>query len=251
MDIRNYIARVERSYDYKIKTVCPLDDDAMGRVESVMVKYHPLKLGEPRKLMWQKAPLDFRNIEAAEIHVVEVSTLLPASGYVLTKELQIALGVPEGFVVVRGANDPTEIEDQVMATRAEMDEEAEKKGEQKGAVLDAPHYEDAAEIPGSAFYGDAYNRRLMGYLKKVEDERRPQPIDAPNAPFKWLDVQGKDLPPQDPGPTLGREDGPVGGEGDHKIAPMGNVQDVARSYTRLYQKAGKTFVKATNLGSKK
>lgn len=251
MSIRSYIAQVERAYHYKIKTVCPLDDDAMGRIETVLMKYHPTKLGKPRKLMFQKAPLDFSRIEAAEIHTVEVETMLPMSGSVLTMEIQLALGLPKGFVVVRTPNDPIEIENEIMADRAEMDAAAEEKGETKGAVLDLPNYEEVVEIPGSDLYGDAYNRRLMGYLKKVEDDRRPEPIDAPNSPFKWLDVKGTDEAPKDPGPTLGSETGPVAGAADDRISPHGNIQDAARSYSRVYAKSGKSYVKTTTLGDGK
>lgn len=95
MNLKHYIAETERTYTYKLKTICQLDDYAMDRIEQVCLKYQPIDISRPRKLMMQKAPLDFNNVDAAEVWVVDFEFGLPVSSYVLGEEIRYALGARE------------------------------------------------------------------------------------------------------------------------------------------------------------
>lgn len=243
MDIRHYIAQAEKTYSYRIKTVFPLTDDVMGRIEQLILKYKPLDLGSPRKTMFQKAPLDFPTVQGAEVYMLDIELGLPCSGVVLARELTQALGVPDKFIVVRGENDPTELETERMVAKAEMDETAEKAGETPGARLDLPGYDEVEAQDGSELYGDKYNRRFLGHLKAVEDERiEAMKLKNTPAPFGWLDVKADPEVPTDPGPTIGME---AGKEND-QIGNRGNLDNARQKYTRLYQKQGKTYVKRSD-----
>lgn len=240
MSIRHYIAQAEKTYTYRIKTVVPLTDDAMGRIERVILRYQPLDLGSPRKTMFQKSPLDFPTVPAAEVHMVDVELGLPASGYVLAREITQALGLPEKFVVVRGENDPTELETERLAAKGDMDEAAAKAGETPGALLDLPNYDEAESKDGSELYGDKYNKRFLGYLKGVEDERNEaMKLKNTPSPFGWLDMPKSDVA-DDAGPTIGTE----AGKEDEDLSNKGNLDNDRKKYTRVYQKQGKTFVKS-------
>jgi len=72
MRIQKYLAEVEKSYHYRIKTIVPLDDDKMGRIEHAILKYNPLSLSQPKKTIIQKNPLDFPSIVASEVYIVDV-----------------------------------------------------------------------------------------------------------------------------------------------------------------------------------
>jgi hypothetical protein len=246
MGIHRYLAQTERTYSYRIKSVLPLkdNDDALGRVEKAILKYLPVKMAEPRKLMFQATPQDFPFIENAEIHVLDIELSLPASLRVLTAEIAKSLGVNEKFLVVRGDNDPMENESQASTAKSEMDEES---GDKQAALLDMPNFEEAAEteIKGEDLYGDAYNRRLMGYLKKIEAEKKPEIVDSANSPFDWLKMPKSDVA-ADEGPSLGSEDGAVAGKAEDMISQYGNLDDDRKTYTRAYQRKGGTYVKTKN-----
>lgn len=237
MSLRQYIANVERTYNYRIKTVVPMTDDVMGRIEHAILKYQPHHLGKPRRTMFQSAVLDFPTVQNAEVYMVDCELGLPASPRVLADEIRKLIGLPEKFVIVRGENDPLEIRAQEAEERAKMDEE--EGDTEKGALLNLPGYEEAEGASGEAFYGDKYNRGLLGYLKKVEAEKADKrKVDAPNAPFKWLDLPKSDVA-DDEGPTIGTENT----ESNNSVSTVGNLDDEKKPFARAYQRQGKTFVK--------
>lgn len=238
MNLRQYIFNAEKTYSYRIKTVVEMNDDLMGRIERVILKYQPLEMSSPRKTMMQKTPLDFPTVPVAEVHMVDVELGLPASAAQLQMELVKALGLPEKFVVVRGDNDPLEAQNNAIEAGLAMDE-AEKDAK-PGALLDLPNYEEGEE-PGKELYGDAYNKRFLGYLNKIDAERREaMKKDSPNSPFKWLDMPKNDIA-DDEGPTIGSEN--AGENGDERVSGEGNLDDNKKTYTRAYQKQGKVYVK--------
>lgn len=244
MRIQKYLAEVEKSYHYRIKTIVPLDDDKMGRIEHAILKYNPLSLSQPNKTIIQKNPLDFPSIVASEVYIVDVELGLPASAYVMQQELRMALGIPEDFIVVVAPNDP--IENQTIAANAkrEMDKEARNEGASRAALMADPHYSEAPEIDPHKYFGDEFNRRLLGYLKRVEEERKEaMKIDAPHPLIRWKDMPKSDVP-ADPGPTIGTSDGEMA-----ETAPQGNFDDDKKTYRRLYQRNGNVYVKARSADS--
>src|SRR4051812_48767558 len=113
MDLKKYIAESERSYNYRLKTIVELDDDAMDRIERIAMKYQPLSLSRPRATMLQSNPLDFTNISeipVTQVWIVDMELALPVSSYALGQEIRRSLACHERYVIVRGANDPTEVE---------------------------------------------------------------------------------------------------------------------------------------------
>lgn len=238
MDIRHYISQVEKTYHYRIKTVVPLTDDAMGRIERVILKYQPHDLSAPRKTLFQKNPLDFPTVPAAEVHIVDVALGLPASSFNLAREIKDALGVPDKFVVVRGENDPTELETESRNAKNEMDEAAAKEGAVPGALLDLPHYEEIESKDGAAYYGDDYNKRFLGYLKQVATEREEEAAKRA-APALYQTLKAAPDVEADAGPSIGSE-APV--END-ELSGKANLDNDRKTYSRVYQKQGNTYVK--------
>ena len=240
MDIRKYISEVEKTYTYRIKTVIKLDDDAMGRIESAIMKYQPIKLSAPKKTMLQKNPLDFPTVQNAEVYIVDIELGLPASAYVLSQEVRLFLAAPEKFVVVRGDNEPLENETEALIAKNDLDLAAKEEGAVRGAMLNLPNYDEAEPVESTDYYGDQYNRRFLGYLKKVETERtEASKIETPNQKFGWLNMPKSDVE-ADAGPTIGTAEP---GERNPKLSSQGNVDDDNKSYARIYMKKGNTYVK--------
>ena len=170
---QDYISANHREYHIRIKTVSPLDDEAMEYIERVLQKYVPIDITAPIKTIMQKHPLDFQDIRNAEVWIVDVVTELPASAYVLQQELKLALALPEKYIVVRAANDPLEVETQRINANAEIDMEAMEQGLSPASRLSTHEsYDDdeLAELDQPA-YGDEYNKRFLEVLAQVAEER--------------------------------------------------------------------------------
>lgn len=240
VNLRDYLARAERTYNYRIKAVIPLNDAVMDVIERLLAPYLPKKIGRINKTIFHKNPLDFQNVVAgAEVYSVDVTLGLPISGYAIGTEITRALKIPDKFVIVRGENDPTELETERLNAIAEMDEEAEKEGLTPEALLNHGDYPEVAEKSGDEYYGDEYNNRLLSYMKKNQDEREKAAIKPPK-PFEYLT-------PKSDADTTDFNDGhegvkPATTAGER---PAGTLDDVRRLAKRLYRdNNGETKVKS-------
>lgn len=178
----HYLAESAKVYKYRVKSIAPIDDHFIATLKEALFKYDVKSVSKPKKLMAQKAPLDFKAFTMAEVYILDIETAVPASSYVLAIELREALQLSDSFLVVRGENEPIEIE-------AQKIEEIHKDDEHK-AVLDNPNYE-GEEQPKEVAYGDSYNKKFLNYLaqKKAETEAQTVPaieeIKKTNK-FSWL-----------------------------------------------------------------
>jgi len=237
MSLKQYIAETERTYTYRLKTIVPLDDYAMDRIERICMKYQPLDISRPRKTLLQKNPLDFTNIDAGEVWIVDLEFGLPASGYVLGQEVRHALGVPENHVIVRGSNDPTEVESERLNAADEIGEEAKEKGLKPSGLLTDPTYSEVT--PAADLYGKVHNEKFLDYLRTVQKEREEKSkVDAPNPLFKWMDMPKQET--EDEGlynadipdaPRLGKAGD---GKPDEGVSDKGILTDRKRTYKRQY-----------------
>lgn len=170
---KDYISENHREYHVRIKTVSPLDDEAMKYIERVLQKYVLIDMSAPIKTIIQKHPLDFQDIRNAEVWIVDVVTELPASPYVLQQELKLALALPEKYIVVRAANDPLEVETQRINANAEIDMEAMEQGLSPASRLSTHESYDDDELGelDQPAYGDEYNKRFLEVLAQVAEER--------------------------------------------------------------------------------
>ena len=245
--LRDYLAQTTKTYNYRIKAVVPLNDAVMDVIERLLARYIPQKIGRVQRTIFHKNPLDFPNVNGAEVFSVDITLGLPISGYVLGKEITDILKIPEKFVIVRGENDPTELETARLNAVAEMDEEAEKEGLVPDALLSHTDHPEANFKDGDEFYGDKYNGRLVGYMKKIQIEREKAAI-VPPRPFAYLE-------PKDTDPTRkvtndfndgheGLKPATIGNEAPLDTGPNGTLDDVRKLARRLYKNSkGETEVK--------
>lgn len=260
MNILDYIEKTERRYDYRIKALIPLDDAALDCIERVIMKYEPLDMGRPNKTIIQARPMDFPQMESAEVWMVDVGLGIPASAAILRQEIAKAFHANEevgkliragnvkldDIFVVRGANDPLEAQGEDCEARCAQDEEADKKGLKRGALLSTTA--DMPEVPDidpTKYYGDAYNGRLVSYLRKVAAEQaEARKVDAPAPLFRWMDMPKPEAvdggtPPAD---NVSRGEALAPG-----LAPTGNFDTDTRRLARVYDGKGGKTVLATDL----
>lgn len=201
MDFKQYLAEAERRYYFRIKTVVPLSDKEMTRIELALAKYQPFEISAPAKTILQKHPMDFKDLENAEVWIVDAVLGLPASPYILQQDIRQNLNIPEKYVVVRSENDPLELQGEDAIAIDELHAEAEKNGLRQAALLTDPNYAEFNEPDGGSAYGDRQIAGLLGYLEQIRKERSEERTDPPNPLFNWLD-----MPENDQGPSQDETD---------------------------------------------
>lgn len=248
--LRKYLT--EQTYHYRVKTVVELDDVAMAHIERAVAKYVPVNISPVMKTIYQRHPLDFTGIDHGEVFIVDLEFEYPASAYVLQQELRFALNIPEKFIVVRGDNDPLEMETQRLNAKNDLEAEAELKGLKKDALLNHGDYPEAEKVEAKDYYGDEYNARLSAYLKKIADERDNEVVAA-NAPrpFEWLEREPKqDLTDYNAHIPGHKPSNPK--EIKDNTSAVGTIKDTAKPYADVYSKGSKkkVIVKSGDLDKK-
>lgn len=232
MKIEDYIKH--RTYHFRIKTIVPVEDDTVDRIERALAKYDIVDISRPRKTIFQSQPLDFSFMESAEVYIIDVEVEMPASAYVITQELRVALGIPEKYIVVRGDNDPLELQTERLNANLALNDEAKREGLENASHLEASENQEA-EDRGELYYGDSYNSRLMHYLKAIQEKGADARKDDPL--FSWMNNREE----QDFNDGYRIEDD---GALPH-VSPHGNLDDENRTVNRLFRdKTGKTVIKS-------
>lgn len=177
----HYLAESTKIYKFRVKTVAQIDDKFISDLKEILFKYDVKSVSQPKKLMAQKLPLDFHNFPMAEIYIVDIEIGVAASSYVLAVELRGAMGLQDDMLVVRGDNEPVELE-------AQKIEEIHK--DDIVALLQQPNYEEADQ-PKEVAFGDAYNKRLLDYLAQQKANTENQKVPAieeikKDSKFSWL-----------------------------------------------------------------
>jgi hypothetical protein len=185
MELKQYLTEAEKQYHLRLKTIIPLDDEVMDKIEACVAKYNPLTISSPKKTILQQVPLDFPNVTAAEVYIVDMSFGLPAAPHVLRADIRKVLDAPENYVFVRTQNEPGEIETARLNALADMELEADRRGLKPADVLSDPHYSEA-DHDAPELYGSNYNAALLDYLGKIETERHEAVTRVEQAPFHWL-----------------------------------------------------------------
>jgi hypothetical protein len=202
MSFLKYLSESEKTYKYRIKTVAVdlSESQILDRIEYYLQRFKLVDLSRPFKTILQKVPLDFPNVTNAEVFMLDIETAFPLSSYVAAQELRNLLGIPENMLVVRGVNEPIEIETSMLNQKQEVADAAEKKDLEPASLLgtDPVYPENEQTADAQNYYGDSYNSRFLATLQDIEDERKPTKFDPPSALFKWLDMpKTSDEPVQD------------------------------------------------------
>lgn len=235
MNFRDYLAESQKTYKYRLKSVTDFtDEDTFSRIENYLQRYKLLDMSLPFKTMIQKTPLDFPEFSNVEVFMIDFETAFPLSSYVASEEIRTLLNIPGGMVVIRGANEPIEIETKLIDQKAEVNDKAAEKGMKPASLLgvDSQYPKSEQGIDGQNYYGNSYNSRFLETLKDIEDSRKPEKFDAPQPLFSWLNMPKNPLEPvQDDANFNSDIDNPKVEKEDKdamEVAPTGNfsTQDV-------------------------
>lgn len=185
-----YLSENKKVYKFRIKTVTPLDDDIKEQIYDYLSKYDIKSMSDIRKSIIQREPLEFKDILYAEVYSIDVILNMPVSSYILIQELRSLLNIPEKYIVVRGENEPIELESQNLSAKQDIKEIKQKQDlSSLGLMSTGSEYPEAREF--EVAYGDKYNNLLLTYLSNISSEREykianPDGSIVKQKMFSWL-----------------------------------------------------------------
>jgi hypothetical protein len=195
MALQKYIEDAAKQYSFRLKAVVPIDDTAMDRIEMVLAKYDLLTISKPYKTIVQRAPLDFPQLRAAEVYILDLTLGLPVAPHILKNDIRDVLNAPEDSIVLRTRSEPGEIESENLNALADIAVEAERRGLKPAALLNDTAYDDADPMDSEhQLYGNGYNSAFLSHLQSVRQERDDLRQRVANAPFQWLDLPDRKDP---------------------------------------------------------
>lgn len=183
-----HLMESDREYHFRIKSIEPLTAEMMERLERVLSKYELRDISGPTKTIIQEHPLDFYDIQNAEVYIVDATVGVPQSSYILQQELRANLHISENSLVVRGDNEPLETETQRRQMDAKIRDEADKKGLTKASLLDTNEIYPESEysVDGESFYGDEYNSKFLNTLAQISATRKEGIEEPAKGLFDWM-----------------------------------------------------------------
>lgn len=195
MALKQYIEDAAKQYSFRLKAVVPIDDAAMDRIEMVLAKHDLLTISKPYKTIVQRSPLDFPQLRAAEVYILDITLGLPVAPHILKNEIRDILNAPEDAIVLRTRSEPGEIETENLNALADIAVEAERRGLKPAALLGDTAYDDADPVDSdNLLYGNGYNSAFLAHLQMVRQEREDLRQRVANAPFQWLDLPDRKDP---------------------------------------------------------
>ena len=253
---KTLLAESQNEYHYRMKTVVPVDDDRMDHIERLLKRYQLLNINKPEKVDSKTDILSFRDIENAEVYMVDFVIGLPMSAYILQQELRAALSLPEKFIVVRADNEPIEVLSSQNILMRKLDAKAKEEGHpEPGSLLSTDRfYLDAEQPLVSDVYGDKYNMKLLNLLSKIAAERKNQTFQTSSDLNDVAEIMKTSREPnQDTEDFNARFDTPkpvskakAGADepiSSHYVAPDGNFDDDTKRYFKVTRdSAGRRFV---------
>jgi len=243
---KHYLLESNREYHYRIKTVVEMNDDRLDRVERLLQKYNLMDISNPKKTLMQRHPLDFQDLDHAEVWIVDVVTGLPVSAYILQQEIRTVLEISETFVIVRTDNDPLEVETEMRNAIDDINDQGKKLGLDKNTLMNTTGYLDSEMgLDGKTFYGDEYNNKLRDYLANISATRKPEVKSSPLFDF----VKGNEKPENADANDFNKDikDAPKSvpwwermsdidfNDVEKKVSPEGNFDDDFRTYSRTFK----------------
>lgn len=187
-DFKTILTEAHKEYPVRIKSVSTITKEMFSNLEKFLKKYRVQEISEIKKTMLQANPLDFGDIGAFEVYIVDAVLGLPISSYVLQQELSTLWSLPEKQVVVRNAYEGMEqLTDQINRLGA-IDAEAQDKKLEKGSLLSTSSEYNPGEthIPGELIAGQEYVDNFKDYLSKVEATRKSQLYPSNQGLFTWV-----------------------------------------------------------------
>jgi len=122
---KEYLAEAVQENPIRIKIACDVTDDMMDIIERELERYDIVSINKPVKTIMQEHPLDFgTKVRNAEVYIIDAIVNMPISHETFRRNLSDKLAIAYETVVVKGPNDPIEIEQEAEVQRQTADSES-------------------------------------------------------------------------------------------------------------------------------
>jgi hypothetical protein len=108
----DYLVESEVTNEFRIKFAACLTDSQLDKMELHLRKYDAFDITAPKKTIIQRNPIDFRDLDLAEIYMVDFKTHMSVSPMILLHELTQKMGINEKLIVVKNKTDAMEEEEE-------------------------------------------------------------------------------------------------------------------------------------------
>ena len=195
---KTYLEESQKQYGYCIRTILAPTDEIMDRIERLLGQFDLVDISSAEKVSARDS-LEFRDLANQEISAINFSLGMPMSSYVLQQELRAALNVPENEIVVRGDNEPVELEDNRRQMLSQLNQIARDRDLRPGSLLSTDRYYLDAEQPiVKDAYGDKYNKKFLEFLADIASKRKPTEFEAQSQHISLRDLKAvRQEPTQD------------------------------------------------------
>ena len=193
-NLMNILLEAKQTYIYRLKFAFEPSKNDLVKVERMLSKYDSVSFGPLKKTIFQCKPLDFPNLDAGEIFMVDVDLGRAVSQNILLYDVTSLLQVPESLVVVRSALEPLALEAELTENDIDFDEEYLPK-------LEDPDYKDAEKIDVSEWMGDKLADKVVADAIADYSEERTPYAEYMSASFNHFYPKAQSDVPKDKGPT--------------------------------------------------
>ena len=166
---KQYLAEAVKEIPVRIKVASDVSDDMMNTIDSELQRYDVVSVGTPQKTIMQEHPLDFgTKIRNAEVFIIDAVVRMPMSFETFRRNLSDKVGIPYDYIVVKGANDPLEAENEAELERntANPEDYEPKVGQD--------YTEEEKNVDGEHF-GEKHKEN---FLKTLKDNKEKDPDRA-------------------------------------------------------------------------
>jgi hypothetical protein len=186
--LKTYIAESTKMYVYYIKVAIPLSSTQVNAIEQLMSNYQLVSFGKLTQIKDDK--YDFFDIPDKNVHSIRIITTTPLSSYITNQLIRDTLNIQEKLIVVRGINEPVELEAELQQFKQESENEIKTNGFTFASMLDTNRLYDNAEQPNTLnVFGDEYNKNLLANLANIKADRKQTEFDAHSNLFSWIDMK--------------------------------------------------------------
>lgn len=194
---KEYLSEAVQENPIRIKIACDVTDDMMNIIERELERYDLVSINKPVKTIMQEHPLDFgTKVKNAEVYIIDAVANMPISHETFRRNLSDKLAVAYETIVVKGPNDPIEMEQEAEVKRQTADSESyEPKVGQD--YTDEEMKMSETEKPVS---GEDHKENFLKDLKNFRDndpDRGKVEVEGPLSKPATTDAKDESQPKED------------------------------------------------------
>lgn len=196
--LTDYVLQRRTEYPIRIKLINPKPfippeeerrwiEALVDKIERHLEKYGVLEVSPPEKTIFHSKPLDFPDVDSAEVYIIDAVLSYPVAPFLLQEEFNRYLLIPLNEIVVRLPNEPielAEIDQQQQLKTHDIDDDGKVD---QYVLLDTPNYDEVDNPDQTLYAGQAMVDRAYKAWKDARTDLMTRyeavneiPVDYPD-----------------------------------------------------------------------